>query len=819
MKPRCRSLGNLLIGLSALASTVAFGEATEIWTNALGSELGAATNWLGGLPSTANNDTGEFNGAVPGNLSLVYNLGTLASGFGSSAINLYLNAAQTGAVSISTTVPATSSPLAIDDITIDSGAGSFTFGGQSSSSVLSWVARPADAVHTMINNSANTATLTPWLMFTAGGGATWTLDFRGTGNWQCNSYLVDNNGPPKTIEVDGPGTVFWNPTGFLGSSGLTSPINIAGGLLVLEGPHPRLNTQAITLTGNFEFNAPASAQSLSGVISSSGNLQVNAGTLTLSGASTYTGNTVLSGGELVVNGAETAGTSGPLGVGGTISFSGGTLGFTVNDTFDYSPRFSTAAAQAFSFDTGGQDVVFTNTAGLSSSGGTLTKLGSGTLTLGGANTYTGTTTVSVGKLVFQGTLAGTANISVADGAALGVFENGSQITPATLTVGTSAGAALEFNNLTNTATPTIAAGSITANGPITVNVNSGVFKTIGQQFPLFSWSSGSAPAVSLGAVSGAAGTLSTNGNSIVLTITATPYVWSGGNSGIWDSAMASNWLESGNFVVFANGAMVLFDDTLVANSTVTISGVVQPASVTFANNNTNYSIISSAGNDISGSGGLTKVGSGTVTLSGGANVNTGATTVNGGLLSVGTLANGGSASDIGAANNTAASIVLNGGTLQYTGSGASSDHLFTLGTANGAIDSSGSAALVLNNAGAMGLSGTGPRILTLTGSDASGGTLLAAVVGDNGGATAVTKAGAGTWTLTGNNTYSGLTTIASGELIVGTGGASGSLGTGPVADNGSLTFDVTGTETVGAVTGTGSVTNEASGTIILAGCQ
>src|SRR6202041_157091 len=101
-----------------------------------------------------------------------------------------------------------------------------------------------------------------------------------------------------------------------------------------------------------------------------------------------------------------------------------------------------------------------------------------------------------------------------------------------------------------------------------------------------------------------------------------------------------------------------------------------------------YSVTSSSGNDIGGSASLTKSGISAVTMSGGFNSYTGITTVNGGTLSVGTLANGGSASDIGAAANSAGNLLFNGGTLQYLGGTASSDHLFTLTTAGGAIDAS-----------------------------------------------------------------------------------------------------------------------------------
>jgi len=135
------------------------------------------------------------------------------------------------------------------------------------------------------------------------------------------------------------------------------------------------------------------------------------GTLTLSNSS-HTGGTTLAGGTLALGG------SGALGSSGTLSFGGGTLKFTASNTTDYSARFSTAAGQAYAFDTNGQNVTLGT--GLTSSGGTLTKSGTGTLTLTGTNTYSGTTTVSAGTLKIgnggtSGSLAGnlTNNATVA----------------------------------------------------------------------------------------------------------------------------------------------------------------------------------------------------------------------------------------------------------------------------------------------------------------------------------------------------------------------------------------------------------------------
>ena len=191
-------------------------------------------------------------------------------------------------------------------------------------------------------------------------------------------------------------------------------------------------------------------------------------------------------------------------------------------------------------------------------------------------------------------------------------------------------------------------------------------------------------------MNGAAGTLSTNGNTIQLNITMTAYKWTGLFNSCWDTITTSNWTQNGFPTVFVpNNGPVLFDDTAPGTTTVTVCALVQPTSITVNNSAKAYSIASSGGNNIVGGTGLTKSGSGTLTLSGGANTYTGVTTLMGGTVSVSTLANGGAASDIGAANNSAANLVLNGGTLRYTGGAASIDRLFTVGTSGGTIDVEG----------------------------------------------------------------------------------------------------------------------------------
>jgi autotransporter-associated beta strand protein len=371
----------------------------------------------------------------------------------------------------------------------------------------------------------------------AGGGTPFTFDFSGTGNWQVNNYLVTIDTPNNNtgIQVDGPGALIWSPVinapGVLNS---LSFVNITGGSLIMTTNHPQLNSQPFTINGTFQFApSPPATQSLSGPISGTGVFQVSAGKVSLSGASSFSGTNLLSGGQLIAKGSENPGASGPLGRSNTITFAGGTLGFSTNNSFDYSPRFDTAPGQQYNIDTAGQTVTFANS--LTSSGGTLTKLGAGRLILAGLNSYDGPTAVAAGKLVIQGS-AGPGSIDVANGAALGIFENGSPITTVTLSMGT--GTILEFNNVTNTTTAALTASTLSTTGTTTININSGALAA-GQSYPLVAWTNGPVPVFQLGSLNGGNGNLSVSNN--VLYLNAPPAL------GFTNSANGLQLSWTGNF--------------------------------------------------------------------------------------------------------------------------------------------------------------------------------------------------------------------------------------------------------------------------------
>ena len=522
MKTKLQILKLLILLCSVFTTTFVFGQTTYTWTGAGdGASYGNATNWdpmgipMGCVPG----DIAQWDGRTTTNLFITCNItGFICDPFGPVGLSFLLTANQTNSVQIISPV-ALSSSLSLFGITNNSSNAPFIL-GNGSANVLSITMRPAGATHDWVNNSTNPTVIYPNVRWQAGGGAIYTLIFDGTGNWIVTNGL-NNSGVGTVLAKQGTGTLTWAGPSIpnaMGFSPISSPFTIGGGTVVLAWADTFLNNVAIANNGALlKYDAPAQSQTLNGVISGTGALQVNNGTLTLGGQNTYCGTNILSGGVLVVNSAENPGFFGPLGVTNTIWFNGGTLGFSVNDVYDYSSRFSTAAGQAYSIDTGGQSVTFAT--GLTSSGGSLTKFGAGTLTLAGANTYSGATTVSAGKLMFQGPKSGFGNITVADGAALGITATGTQVTPGTLTLGTSSGCTMEFNNVNSTTTAPLAAATLSPAGTITVNINSGTF-TVGQSYPLLIWATtGSAPSVSLGALNGALGNLAIVGNAVKLNIT------------------------------------------------------------------------------------------------------------------------------------------------------------------------------------------------------------------------------------------------------------------------------------------------------------
>ena len=177
-------------------------------------------------------------------------------------------------------------------------------------------------------------------------------------------------------------------------------------------------------------------------------------------------------------------------------------------------------------------------------------------------------------------------------------------------------------------------------------------------------------------------------------------------------------------------------------------------------------------------GALTKLGSGTLVLSGN-NTYTGLTTITAGILKLGsagsgantplgtvgsgTLVSSNGALDLaGYTLATAEAITINGtgvssgGAIMNSGGSCTFSGLMTLGSASSILGGSGT--IALSNVGTISGSGYG---LTLGG--AQGGS-IESIIGTNAGT--LTKQDAGTWTLTGANTYTGATTISAGVINI-----------------------------------------------------
>jgi autotransporter-associated beta strand protein len=243
--------------------------------------------------------------------------------------------------------------------------------------------------------------------------------------------------------------------------------NVIQGAINITTGNPALNisssgTSTLTISGNitnvtdsrpllFGGNS-ANDNTVSGVIGENSVDKLmpvtkqGTGTWIFSNSNTYDGGTNINNGTLEIRNANALGTS------GTIAFGGGTLKYGTGITTDLSGRFSTAASQAYKINTNGNDV--TVGTALNSTDGSLTKEGTGTLTLTTGGSYNGATSVNGGTLVVNGNIS-TSAVTVASGATLsGIGTVGSTTVNGTFAPGNSIGTleitgTLSLNNIAN----------------------------------------------------------------------------------------------------------------------------------------------------------------------------------------------------------------------------------------------------------------------------------------------------------------------------------------------------------------------------------
>lgn len=235
----------------------------------------------------------------------------------------------------------------------------------------------------------------------------------------------------------------------------------------------------------------------------------------------------------------------------------------------------------------------------------------------------------------------------------------------------------------------------------------------------------------------------------------------------WNSSSV-NWLDGAGSSTFNSGDLVTFADAGVGMVNIDPAGV-SPGGVTVSNSSGTYTF---TGGPIKGPGGLTKTGSGTLILSS-FNSYTGITT-----LSDGTLV-------IGGANviPDTASLRVQGGILDL---GSNIEAVGTVTISGGMIIGSGM------------LAGSAYTI--------SGGTINASLGGTFSN---LTKVGPGTVILGAKNTFGGLTTVADGVLKLA--GGADTLNPVTAVSIGAAQLDLNGNDQrLAGLSGQGAITNSAA---------
>jgi autotransporter-associated beta strand protein len=253
----------------------------------------------------------------------------------------------------------------------------------------------------------------------------------------ANTYTGTTTLNAGTLQlgVNGVGSVGAVTSGPVG----TGILALNGGTLSASGTSSRTLLNAVTINGNVTFGdgtnigpltfsaevdlggssrtlTTSSNVNIDGNVSNGSIIKNGSGILKLGGANTYNGLTI-SGGTVTINGPNVGSvgsiTSTSVGA-GTVTFNGGSIsaGTAVNRTILNAVNFTGNAGfggigigtLAFSANANlGGDIrtlttaVDTTFSGIISNGG-INKAGASTLTLSGANTYTGNTTVSQGAL-------------------------------------------------------------------------------------------------------------------------------------------------------------------------------------------------------------------------------------------------------------------------------------------------------------------------------------------------------------------------------------------------------------------------------------
>ncbi len=684
------------------------------------------------------------------------------------------------------------------------------------------------------------------------------LAFDMTGNATLNSVINgDTTGPVDAgIAKQGIGTVTL-PSG----SNFRGPTTISAGTLAIPSNSALgVGTSAITMTNGSTLRATASfassrALSISGAVTIDANPGISfsvggisgggsdsvtstpsGGTLTLNAPlSTYSGGTTVGAGTLAISGAGGLSTTGSLTInnGAIFSQSGASGARTIGDLIGIAGGQVILGANSLTVGTATASVTF---GGQISGTGGLTKQGSGLFTLSGVNTYSGGTTFSAGIL----SVAADNNLGNASGAL--TFSGGTLRSTAGFTSPRNA-TMTATGTIDVTGTPLTMSGIFSGTGALT---KSGIGTLILSGANTYSGgttlSAGILSVAADNSLGNASGALTFNGGTLQATtgftssrnvnmtaagtidVTGTPLTMSGifsgtgtlTKNGIGALALSAANSYTGGTTISAGVLYVSADNNLGNSSGIltfnggelqATAGFTSSRNVTMAGPGTIDVVVTplTMSGIFSGAGALTKLGIGTLILSG-ANSYSGGTTVSAGTLQgtttslQGTINNNSSVIFDQATSGTYSGVMSGTGALTKSGTGT-----LTLGGANTYSGGTTVSAGTLQGT-TTSLQGTINNNSSVIFDQATAGTYSGAMSGTG----TLMKCGNGVLTFSGINTYIGMTSIQQGGLAV-----NGAIG-GPVFVSPSTSLR--GTGSVGTVQNNGAVIPGASiGTLIING--
>ena len=670
------STASTAIGISAASGN------TSISANLAGASAGLTKSGAGTLILTGNNTYAGATAINAGALN-VQHASALGATAGGTTVAVGAALQLQGGIAIAAEALSLSGTGVSTDGALRNISGNNSYGGAISL-----------AGTTRINSDSDLLTLSGGI-----GGAAQALTVGGSGNTAISGVISTTTG---TLTKDGLGTLI-----LTANNTYTGATTITAGTLQIgaNGTSGALSTSsALTNNGTLVFNrsnAITQGADFANVIAGSGIIIKNgAGNLTLNGTNTFTGQLTIAEGAVIVS---TLNNSGAVGVFGNSANSvvlgssgkSATLSFT-GATLTSSKTFTMASGGTGVFDVTNSNVNLTLN-GLIDGSGALSKAGAGNLILGGANTYSGGSTLGGSGLVaINVDSVGTAGAPTSSALGTGTVN----LAGAQLRAGSTASRTIG-NTVTISADTTFATTSgeksLTFTGPVTLSggartLNVAIGSTVTTEKLIFSGAIGDG-GNGFGITKTGAGTLALSGAN---TYTGTTTVSAGTLEVGHVNALQNTTLDTGtsgsqtvNFTVtgantYNIGGLQGSDALSIGNNTISIG----------ANNaSTTYS------GSISGTGNLVKTGSGTQTLAG-ATTFTGTTTVNSGTLQAAAanalantsnvvINNGGSflvTADDAIGTNTG--IELNGGRMAMSGNFNESVGALTL-SANSTLDFSG----------------------------------------------------------------------------------------------------------------------------------